>query len=434
MVSVWKKNKSMKTARPPKKKKAKKGKKKGKDEKWFGLILHHYAEPVTYTLTHFISKNMDAIHSDTQKMFKKSTSALIKQIGGQKFRKGRGFTSVTSVFHKGITTLMKNLRETEPYFVRCVNPNRVKSASEWDEPHVEKQLRCGGLIQALKVLKLGYPTRVPYDTLYDRYHSVIDNKLIKNLDPPGFAEAILVAWEVTRKDFELGLTKIFFKPAKASILDTIMDQAGKPLTEEQNQRITNWVMGKRQKQVYGTLKILSKVIVAIRKRKARNNWNKWGRMASIVGVTVVHNLKVARARIENRNRGNAALTIQNFHRGLRQTLDTRERLARVKNSVRIIYEAHRKQEMKLDFFKWLTERVEETRAERKRLEEERRKAEIAKIKEEAARKAAEDKLEAEKQAAEAALATKRREEARLQEEARLAAEAEATRQREAQKA
>merc|ERR1719220_1955340 len=102
-------------------------------------------------------------------MFKKSSSALVKLIGGKKWKRigGKKFSSVTSVFHKGITTLMTNLKKTEPYFVRCVNPNANKSPSEWNQAHVEKQLRCGGIVEALKVLKLGYPTRVPYSTLYD---------------------------------------------------------------------------------------------------------------------------------------------------------------------------------------------------------------------------------------------------------------------------
>ena len=54
---------------------------------------------------------------------------------------------------------MKNLKATEPFFV-SVNPNMVKSKTVWTESVVEHRLRCGGLVEALKVLKLGYPTRV----------------------------------------------------------------------------------------------------------------------------------------------------------------------------------------------------------------------------------------------------------------------------------
>lgn len=51
------------------------------------------------------------------------------------------------------------MQSTSPYFVRCVNPNNQKKPSQFDPDYVLKQLRCGGLIEALRVLKLGFPTR-----------------------------------------------------------------------------------------------------------------------------------------------------------------------------------------------------------------------------------------------------------------------------------
>jgi len=144
------------------------------------------------------------------------------------------------------------LHATEPYFVRCVNPNMQKSSTIWTESVMEHQLRCGGLVEALKVLKLGYPTRVPYSELYDRYHGNVTNPLIKNMGPEAFSTALLIAFDVSEDDYELGLTKIFFKPAKAAVLDTIMSQAGKPLSAEQNDKITKWVVQKRIKQMVGT--------------------------------------------------------------------------------------------------------------------------------------------------------------------------------------
>merc|ERR1719510_629551 len=288
MMKNWRKNVKMKAAKAPRKKKGK------KQKKYFGFWLSHYAEDVKYNLENFIVKNMDAIHSDTNKMFKTSKSPLVKLVGGKKWVKGsKKFSSVTSVFHKGITNLMKNLKSTEPYFVRCVNPNRVKSPMEWDGAHVEKQLRCGGIVEALRVLKLGYPTRVPYDTLYDRFHAAIENPLIRNLDPAGFAEAILMAWDVTKKDYELGLTKIFFKH-----------------------------------------------------RQARTNWNTWGRTASFVGLTVMHHVRVARARVQLRKQNEASRIIQNFYVACRSTIDTKARLKRVKSSVALVWETYRRYKMK----------------------------------------------------------------------------------------
>jgi len=271
--------------------------------------------------------------------------------------------------------LMQNLKMTEPYFVRCVNPNKNKSSKEWNPVIVEKQLRCGGLLEALQVLTLGYPTRVPYDTLYQKFHGVIDNPLIKNLGSSAFSEAILIAWQVTKADFELGLTKIFFKPAKAAILDEIMDQAGKPLTKTQNDRITNWVVGKRIRQFNGSIKAMCRVVLLVKNLRARENWNRWGRMISYVALTWVRNLRTARANILERKRREAATVIQSFWRASSKIVKVRKEIGVKKDAAAFIWQAFQLYKQRQAFHKWLTENIEETREIKRQLEEKRRREE-----------------------------------------------------------
>lgn len=121
----------------------KKGGKKKKSKnraKFDGFEIKHFADLVAYDITKFLVKNMESVHPDTAKMMKKSKMQLIKDIGGTG-PKGRKKKSVTAVFHGGIKTLMKNLHATEPYFVRCVNPNMQKSSTIWTESVMEHQLR-----------------------------------------------------------------------------------------------------------------------------------------------------------------------------------------------------------------------------------------------------------------------------------------------------
>ena len=232
---------------------------RGKNAKFIGFTINHFADEVAYDAASFLVKNMESVHPDTAKMFNKSNYLLAKQIGGTKGaggKKRRKKLTVTGTFSRGIKTLMRNLKATEPFFVRCVNPNTVKSKQVWTESVVEHQLRCGGLVEALKVLKLGYPTRVPYQDLYDRYHSTVTNPLIKNMKAEEFATVLLIAFDVSEDDYELGLTKIFFKPSKAAVLDTIMAQAGQPLSKAQNEKITRWIVNKRVKQMIGVCVLL----------------------------------------------------------------------------------------------------------------------------------------------------------------------------------
>merc|ERR1719334_210036 len=252
-----------------KKKKSKKGKKGGGGE-WCGFTIHHFCDDVVYTCNLFLDKNMDAIHPDTAKMYKKSKMPMVQMIGaGTHHKKKKKAKSVCAFFSSQLIGLMKTLNVTEPYFCRAMKPNWNKSAREWDNVLVEDQLRSGGLIEALRVLKLGYPTRVPYQRIWDKFHGKISNPLINNLGQMGFAEAVLMAFGVDRTTYELGLTKIFFKPAKAAILDTIMASAGKPLSAEQNALITAFVQQKRMKQVVGACKVFLKLSLRTRFKRAR---------------------------------------------------------------------------------------------------------------------------------------------------------------------
>merc|ERR1719409_549756 len=63
-----------------KKKKKKKDKKKDK-YRWQGFVIHHFCDDVIYTCDLFLEKNMDAIHPDTAKMFKKSKYPMVQMIG-----------------------------------------------------------------------------------------------------------------------------------------------------------------------------------------------------------------------------------------------------------------------------------------------------------------------------------------------------------------
>merc|ERR1719150_2216258 len=297
-----------------KKKKKKKGKKGGNDE-WVGFKIHHFCDDVVYTANLFLEKNMDAIHPDSAKMFKKSKMAMVQMIGAgthqkKKKKKKKKNKSIVSFFSSQLNNLMKTLNVTEPYFCRAMKPNWNKSSKEWDNVLVEDQLRSGGLIEALRVLKLGYPTRVPYKTLWDKFHGKIQNPLINNLGQMGFAQAVLMAFGVDDTTYELGLTKIFFKPAKAAVLDTILASADKPMSAEQNAMIKKFVQDKRTKQIIGGMKIFLKLSLRIRFKRARENMAKWGRVLGMVSRTVVRHADYAKNILKIK----AAQTIQAFYR------------------------------------------------------------------------------------------------------------------------
>merc|ERR1719187_1377359 len=395
----------------PKGKKKKKGSKGKKGGGFVGFLIHHFCDDVIYNTELFLEKNMDAIHPDSAKMFKKSKLPMVQMIGAgthhKKKKKKKKAKSVTALFSSQLISLVNTLNVTEPYFCRAMKPNWNKSAKEWDNVLVEDQLRSGGLIEALRVLKLGYPTRVPYQTLWDKFHDKIQNPLISNLGKMGFAQAVLMAFGVDDTTYELGLTKIFFKPAKAAILDTIMASAGKPLTAEQNDLLTKFVQAKRMKQVTGACKVFLKLSLRIRFKRARENLAKWGRIMGTISMTVIRHADYAKNAIKIK----AAQTIQAFFRGK----DTGGRLKPLvdekKTAANKVFHMWRRYEERTKLLQWLVQNCDaaknradelanmspEERAQR----EEKRKAERAAKAAAMAEAAAADAAASDKAAAEA---------------------------------
>merc|ERR1719499_2092312 len=391
---------------------------KKKKKNFFGIEFKHFADNVKYDLREFIAKNMEKLHSDTKKMFNTSDVELVKRVAGGRVKKTRGFKSVTSVFSKALNLLMTNLKATEPYFVRCVNPNKKKTGTFFNRKVVEDQLRCGGIIEALRVLKLGYPTRVSYEIIYNKYHPRITHPLLTRMGPDKFAAAILIAFGVDETEYELGLTKIFFRPAKAAVLDEIMEQADN-LSQEQMDRVLSWLAKRRKLQLFGMLKISRFYDEKIRHNRAMEKWHHVGQVTCNLAMSLIRYLEVGRERIEERRQNAAAVVISSYWKAyaMRNAIEKRKR--KVQKAVKKIWRAHKQYENRQKVMSWLEKAVEETRERKRREEEERRRRE----EEERRRKAEEERLERERIAAMDA-------EKRAAEEARLAAlKAEQERQR-----
>merc|ERR1719510_1840051 len=338
-----------------------------KDDQWVGFKIHHFCDDVVYTANLFLEKNMDAIHPDTAKMYVKSKMPMVQMIGAgthhkKKKKSKKKKTSVCAFFSQQLINLMTTLNITEPYFCRAMKPNWTKSAKEWDNTLVEDQLRSGGLIEALRVLKLGYPTRVPYQRVWDKFNGKIKNPIVNNLDQMGFAQAVLMAFDVDDTTYELGLTKIFFKPAKAAILDTIMASADKPLSAEQNAMIVKFVQEKRTKQIVGACKVFLKLSLRIRFKRAKENLAKWGRVLGTIARTVVRHADYAK----NAMKIKAAQTIQAYFRARIAEKNLRPLVEEKKFAATSVFRMWRTYEERKKLLQWLTENCS---AAKKRAEE-----------------------------------------------------------------
>ena len=120
---------------------------------------------------------------------------------------------------------MLTLRSTHSHFVRCIKPNHEQVPRRFVNELVLQQLLNSGMVDAVRLLSAGYPTRVSFDQLEKQFKPLAPAKF-QRLPPAMFSAALLTAFDLSHKDFLLGLTRAFFKSGKLAFVDSLAERAG----------------------------------------------------------------------------------------------------------------------------------------------------------------------------------------------------------------
>jgi myosin V len=161
----------------------------------YKFSIEHYAGYVEYTTDTWIEKNKDQLPAASSDLLKSSTFPLIDVI--HKYvraedRAGRGTVATKSVsaqFSSQLRTLRARIDETIPHYIRCLKPNDDLAPNFFEPKNIVEQLRCGGVLEAVRVSRAGYPTRYPHDVFLARYYILGDSKDQSPLSPMFVNEA-----------------------------------------------------------------------------------------------------------------------------------------------------------------------------------------------------------------------------------------------------
>eukprot|EP00466_Bigelowiella_natans_P017308 jgi/Bigna1/91633/estExt_fgenesh1_pg.C_1100002 len=311
-----------------------------------GFQIKHYAMPVTYDAKEFLIKNQDRVHEDSVALFCGSNSPIVSKLlvklKGKKSKK----RTLGYVFSRQLKNLMTNLNKTKPYFVRCIKPNLEKKAGMFNDTYVANQLRCGGLIEAIKIIKCGYPTRVAYEAIFARYAPSVfshDRKKMETVNRRDFCEAILRSFNKNRSHFEMGLTKVFFKGQQEEFLEELMRKGGNnwKVPADLVEKIKKHLIRKRVQRVGAFMKGYARWLVRLRRMRAMKTWARWVRISTIINKTMFSSLRKVRSKIATRNLIGAirtALAVQRLKRVRRSVLFMQRHFRRSKQRSALIAE------------------------------------------------------------------------------------------------
>uniref|UniRef100_A0A8C9XX25 Myosin ID n=1 Tax=Sander lucioperca TaxID=283035 RepID=A0A8C9XX25_SANLU len=178
--------------------------------------IRHYAGDVVYSVVGFIDKNKDTLFQDFKRLLYNSSNPVLKAMWPE------GKLSITEVTKRPLTAatlfknsmilLVENLACKEPYYVRCIKPNDVKSPLLFEQERCRHQVEYLGLLENVRVRRAGFAYRQTYPRFLQRY-KMISEFTWPNHDLPSDKDAVKRLMQGCGFDHDVayGKTKVFIR-------------------------------------------------------------------------------------------------------------------------------------------------------------------------------------------------------------------------------
>lgn len=342
------------------------------------FCIRHFAGIVEYRAeTNFMEKNKDEVPLTAQNLLETAPSQLMKDIytvqkketedrsasADPNKRVGSKQKTVGQQFKEQLNELIGNVEKTDPHYIRCLKPNDSAKPKMLTRKRLTEQLRYGGVLEAVRVARAGYPVRMVHSEFFHRYRMLLPAvpdkvlpwsmdgqdaqklcvKLVevcldegkrnkdKVMDPkePGISrfEKIRrmqnqpIPMSFPQTDVQLGLTKVFMRKPPHDALEAhrVFHQAASATL------IQCWLRGlEKRKQYYILLDAVTTVQRCYRGFKGRVRWNELRKGSAALLLTNHYRMQIRRRKYNRARRG--AIKFQAAFRGV----TTRRYLAAIK--------------------------------------------------------------------------------------------------------
>ncbi|XP_074506568.1 unconventional myosin-VIIb-like isoform X1 [Sebastes fasciatus] len=321
--------------------------------------IRHFAGVVHYDSTGFLEKNRDAVSHDIIKMVETTTNKLLRQIfenelstNGVKIGNNKKVimtpknsiraqtdtrkqvATLSAQFRQSLDSLMKALSACQPFFIRCFKPNNEKQSKVFDRELCMRQLRYSGMMDTIRIRRLGYPIRHTFVEFLKRYRVLLKTTVCdpKTETAAACCEAICKTVIEGEDEWKIGRTKIFLRDAHDAVLERRREQQlssvavviqrvmlghkdRKCFLKKRRAAVVlqkNWRAYRRElirrKLQQGFERLVSK----IRSRKLRSQYKR----QQVAALTIQRQVRGYRARKDCKQKREAVILLQAYRRGV----------------------------------------------------------------------------------------------------------------------
>ncbi|XP_076946182.1 myosin-9-like, partial [Bidens hawaiensis] len=296
------------------------------------FTIAHYAGEVQYQSEQFLDKNKDYVVPEHQDLLGNSKCSFVAGLFptvAEESSKSAKFSSIGSRFKLQLQQLMETLNATEPHYVRCVKPNNKLKPSIFENVNIMQQLRCGGVLEAIRISCAGYPTRLAFFEFINRFGILAPEALAGgNFDEKVVCAKILEKMGLS--GYQIGKTKVFLRAGQMAELDALRAEVLGSAASIIQRRIRTHIAHHqftalrkaslflqsycRGRLAYNKFEELKRIVAAIRIAKHVRKWRAWAAYtqlrASVLAVQTGYRAFEARRKFRHRKETNAAIKIQ----------------------------------------------------------------------------------------------------------------------------
>ena len=197
----------------------------------FGIT--HFAGDVFYDVTNFLDKNKNSKNMDMDKVMSASSVIYIRDIFSEKMNRGKSerLKSVSGQFLEQLEMLVKSLNESASMYIRCIKPNRHKTPDDFESELVCKQLRCAGMLEAIRIRRLGFPVRRTFEQFCSTYKLLFIKFSIRETNKRTAVELFLKALDVdgiikaSDRAIQVGKSRVFMKEHINNVLEILLEKS-----------------------------------------------------------------------------------------------------------------------------------------------------------------------------------------------------------------